>query len=59
MIVWMLFILDAIGFYLYMPVSSLQAKVQELNRYCRPNKIPGSQYRKKLSIWELGKNKFT
>jgi hypothetical protein len=38
-------------------VYLIQVKTQELS-FCQ-NKITGSQYRKSLTIRELGKNKFT
>jgi hypothetical protein len=37
----------------------VQTEMQKLNFDGSQNKIIGSQYRKKYTIWELGKNKFT
>jgi hypothetical protein len=36
-----------------------QAQMQALNLCSGQNKIVDLKYRKKLTIWELGKNKFT
>jgi hypothetical protein len=61
MIVVMLFILSATGVSakaLRLFVFSFVREMQALN-LCGNNKIAGSQYRKKFTIWELGKNKFT
>jgi hypothetical protein len=37
----------------------IHVKTQELSFYDGQNKITGSQYRKSLTIRELGRNKFT
>jgi hypothetical protein len=55
----MLFILIATGFYIKQLSFPVQMEMQYLNHYCSQSKIPASQYRKKLTIWELGKNRFT
>jgi hypothetical protein len=40
-------------------VSPVQTDMPEQNLCGIQRKITASQYRKNLSIWELGKNKFT
>jgi hypothetical protein len=62
MIVVMLFILSATGIdmkVLYLFACQVQTEMQELNLCGNQSKIPGSQYGKIFTIWELGKNKFT
>jgi hypothetical protein len=44
---------------LCLPASPEQMEMQELNFCESQNKIAGSQYNKRFTIWELGKNKFT
>jgi hypothetical protein len=45
--------------YLYLFVFLLQTEKHKLSLCFRRNKIADSQYRKKITIWELEKNKFT
>jgi hypothetical protein len=61
-IVVMLFILSATGFgekALRLFACPVQTDMQELNLCSGQNKIVDLKYRKKFTIWELGKNKFT
>jgi hypothetical protein len=56
------FILSAIEIrirLLCLSVNSMQEKMHRQNLCYKPYKITVSQYRKKFTIWELGKNKFT
>jgi hypothetical protein len=55
-----LFILAAIGFYTGCSCSTAyldQTGMQEMRPYGQPRK--GYLYKKQVTIWELGKNKFT
>jgi hypothetical protein len=56
------FILSVIGVgirFLCISVYSLQEEKLQQNLYCMQYKIAASQYRKRFTVWELGKNKFT
>jgi hypothetical protein len=56
-----LFILVATGLFikpLCLPVLPVQPEMQTQNFCCRQNEIAHSQYKKNLTVWELGKNKF-
>jgi hypothetical protein len=55
-----LFILSIIGVIIrWLSLTPLQEKMLRQNLVCKQCKIAVSQYRKNVSIWELGKNKFT
>ncbi|MDR1225947.1 MAG: hypothetical protein LBK47_03500 [Prevotellaceae bacterium] len=44
---------------LYLPASLLQEKISRQNLCGKQRTITAPQYRKRFTIWELGKNKFT
>jgi hypothetical protein len=55
------FILSAIAVeikLLYLSADPEQTEMQNLNRCDAQSRMVDSQYKKSLTIWELGKNKF-
>jgi hypothetical protein len=60
MIMVILFILGAIGLYmewLYSTAYLDQTGMQEVRPYSQPRRV--YLYKRQVTIWELGKNKFT
>jgi hypothetical protein len=58
----MRFILNATGVgikMLFLFACPVQMEMLELNRCDNQCKITGLPYRKRFTVWELGKNKFT